>query len=115
MKKKNIPDQVEKAKRSAAGQAHSTKGRARTFKDKTIYDRKTNRSETAMTDQEFTVRQDEILANIPKEFHSALSSYAYREGHGCGMSDVLIILQDLVNSLETPIEQYRQRIVNDIL
>lgn len=33
-------DQVERSKRGAAGQANSTKGRSRVFKDKTKYDRK---------------------------------------------------------------------------
>jgi hypothetical protein len=40
-KKKKRPMQVERAKRGAAAQANATKGRSRVFKDKTIYDRKT--------------------------------------------------------------------------
>jgi hypothetical protein len=39
-KKGATKPQVERAKRGAAAQAHSTRGRKTTFKDQTVYDRK---------------------------------------------------------------------------
>lgn len=42
-KKTKLPKAVEEAKRSAAGTAKATAGRSRTFKDKTKYNRKTEK------------------------------------------------------------------------
>jgi hypothetical protein len=45
-----LPKQAESAKRGAAGQANSTKGRSRVFKDKTVYDRKAREIEDGPND-----------------------------------------------------------------
>lgn len=66
-----------------------------------------------MTDEEFAARQQEILADLPPEFHGALSRLAYEEGHGCGLENVLIHLQDLVGALKLPIAAYRGRVTRE--
>jgi hypothetical protein len=63
-----------------------------------------------LTDAEFTERQNEILKGVPKEFHGALSYYAYQQGHSNGNSEILIILCDLVDALEKPISDFEERI-----
>lgn len=52
-----------------------------------------------------------ILNEIPAEFHSALSKKAYDDGHSVGYDEVLIHLADLADTLRTPIEQFKTRIL----
>jgi hypothetical protein len=107
-KKKQLPDQAERGKRSAAGSAHSTVGRSRVFKDRSVYNRTSNKVEMEM--KSFQDRKIEILHGTPKEFHSALYNFAWREGHSCGESEVLIILKDLCEMIREPIKDYTMRI-----
>lgn len=63
-----------------------------------------------MTDKEFPDRQNEILSVLPQEFHGAVSHYAWEQGHAYGYEEVLIHLEELVDMLNVPIQNYRNRI-----
>jgi hypothetical protein len=65
-----------------------------------------------MTSKEFEDKEREILKRVPPEFHGAISYYAYQHGHGCGMNDVLIYAEELVDALEGAIEKFAASIKN---
>ena len=65
-----------------------------------------------MDEKEFEQRQDEILKDIPQEFHSAVSWNAYERGHAYGHEEVLIHVQNLVDMLKEPIAKYTDRLTN---
>ena len=49
-------------------------------------------------------------ANIPEEFRSAISSYAYERGHSAGYSECFIYLTDLIEDLKDPIRKFAERL-----
>jgi len=59
-------------------------------------------------DKEVEARLD--AKEIPKEFRSALSRLAYQQGHSCGYEEVLVMLDDLIQALATPIQELIKRI-----
>jgi len=61
-----------------------------------------------MTSEEFASKEKEILSAIPQEFHSAVSSQAYEDGHAYGYEEVLIHVQNLVGMLEKPIAEFKK-------
>jgi hypothetical protein len=63
-----------------------------------------------MTQEEFDVKAEELLRDIPDEFRSILNYMAYERGHAYGYDEVLNILDELVYKFKEPIEQYTQRI-----
>ena len=63
-----------------------------------------------MTDEQFVKEQDEILANVPKEFRGKLSYMAYERGHSSGNEEVIGILKELVSDLKESIENFEKRI-----
>ena len=65
-----------------------------------------------MTDEEYAKKQEELLEDIPKEFHSALSSMAYEDGHSSGYEECINILHGLVSDLKPAIEKYRENLVS---
>lgn len=65
-----------------------------------------------MNGENFEQRQDEILKEIPEEFHSAVSWHAYDRGHAYGHEEVLIHVQNLVDMLKDPIIKYTERLTN---
>lgn len=64
-----------------------------------------------MDNQEFEQRQEEILKDIPEEFHSAVRWHAYDHGHAYGHEEVLIHVQNLVDMLKEPIVKYTERLI----
>lgn len=66
-----------------------------------------------MDNQEFEQRQEEILKNIPEEFHSAVRWHAYGQGHAFGHEEVLIHVHDLVDMLKEPIAEYTARLIKN--
>ena len=63
-----------------------------------------------MTHNEFINKKAEILKDIPKELHNALSGMAWERGHSAGYEEVINYLADLVNELKEPITQLETRI-----
>lgn len=63
-----------------------------------------------MDNQEFEQREEEILKDIPEEFHSAVRWHAYGQGHAFGREEVLIHVHDLVDMLKEPIVKYTERL-----
>lgn len=47
-----------------------------------------------------------ILKDVPIEFHPTLSYMAYERGHSAGQAEIILILQELVNSLLPPIREF---------
>lgn len=64
----------------------------------------------AMTEKEFSQERDELLADIPQEFHSYISSQAYERGHSSGMEEVINYMKDIVSSIRQPIADYTARL-----
>ena len=54
----------------------------------------------------FEYQTNKLLEQIPDEFRTALSYYAYRMGHSSGKEEVLIILKDIIFDLKESIEKY---------
>jgi len=63
-----------------------------------------------MTDEEFQLKQAELLKELPEEFHSTLSYLAYERGHSAGHEEVINILTDLCFNLQKPIQAFGKRI-----
>jgi hypothetical protein len=63
-----------------------------------------------MTQEEFDVKAEELLRDIPDEFRSILNYMAYERGHAYGYDEVLNILDELVYKFKEPIEKYTWRI-----
>lgn len=63
-----------------------------------------------MTEAEFNEEESSILSDIPEEFHSTLSYYAYEKSHSYGREEVISTLRELVDSLREPIKNYTKRI-----
>lgn len=63
-----------------------------------------------MTGEEYDAAQDELLQDIPKEFHGALCSMAYDNGHSGGYEETVNILRGLVSELKDPIKAFEKRI-----
>ena len=63
-----------------------------------------------MDEKEFEQRQDEILKDIPEEFHSAVKWHAYDHGHAFGYEEVVIHVHNLVDMLKEPIIKYTERL-----
>jgi hypothetical protein len=68
-----------------------------------------------MTDEEFNNRQTTLLVDIPKEFHGALSYHAWESGHAYGYEEVLSHLQDLVEMIRKPINDFKGRILTETI
>jgi hypothetical protein len=62
-----------------------------------------------MTNEEFAKKQDELLDQVPKEFHGALSYMAYESGHARGHDEVLSHLIDYIDHLKDSIENFGTR------
>lgn len=61
-----------------------------------------------MLETEFNAKIGEILQSIPKEFHSALSYYAWEQGHSAGFEEVISVLRNLVSDLQSSFETYEK-------
>lgn len=64
---------------------------------------------TRMTDEEFDVQQNLLLERLPEELRSVLSYMAYERGHSYGHDEVISILRNMVNDLETAVLAYGSR------
>ena len=59
-----------------------------------------------MTDEEFDVQQNLLLERMPEQLRPVLSHMAYERGHAYGYEEVISILGNLVNDLETAVRDY---------
>lgn len=66
-----------------------------------------------ITEAEFAKRQAEMLKEIPTEFKPVLAYMAWERGHSAGYQEVLNILEDLVATLKKPLEDYRERVIQE--
>lgn len=66
-----------------------------------------------MDEKEFEQRQDEILKDIPEEFHSAVKWHAWDRGHSSGYELVLNCVAELVYMLKKPIAEYTARLIKN--
>ena len=63
-----------------------------------------------MDQEEFYRQLDGVLIEIPPEFRSFVSEYAWAEGHSSGYHEVLLIARELAAGLLNPILTYTDRI-----
>lgn len=63
-----------------------------------------------MTVGEYNAELDELLEQIPTEFHGFVSSSAYERGHSAGYEEVLGIARTLVSDLLEPIKKFKQNL-----
>jgi hypothetical protein len=63
-----------------------------------------------MTQDEYDIKSEEALRDIPSEFHSAIRWNAWENGHAYGYDEVYIHLRDLVEALSIPIQEYTKRL-----
>ncbi len=63
-----------------------------------------------MTQEQFEAREAELLARVPPEFRSAISSMAYERGHLKGWYSILWNIEDIMCQFHKPIEAYTARI-----
>lgn len=63
-----------------------------------------------MTQDEYNIKSEEALRDIPPEFHSAFYWNAWTRGHAYGHEEVYIHLLDLVEALLIPIQEYTKRL-----
>lgn len=77
-----------------------------------MVDRTTVREKHAakIAQREFETERDKRLERVPPEFHEALATMAWNEGHGNGYSEVLIWLDEYIDFLVKPIANYTRRI-----
>jgi hypothetical protein len=61
-----------------------------------------------MTDEEYVEEMNELLKDIPKEFHDFVRNDSYDRGHSAGMEEVISHACDLVFNLKPCIEAYKQ-------
>jgi len=73
-------------------------------------DRPTPTPPARLTQEQFEAKQTELLADLPKEFHSAIAYNAWEHGHSAGYEEVLIHVSDLADALAEPIKNYTKRI-----
>lgn len=61
-----------------------------------------------MTKDEFIVKQQKLLDQVPEAFRSWLSAYAYEHGHANGFDEVIVYLSELVNGLVQVLDKKNQ-------
>lgn len=65
---------------------------------------------THMTEDEYNLKVEETLADIPEEFHSPFEMMAWERGHSSGYNEVILELQNLVDELQGAIHSYGLRL-----
>ena len=63
-----------------------------------------------MTEIEFNERMADELSVLPREFHAAVTGYAYEHGHSAGYDEVVLIAVDLIERLQQAVLAYARRI-----
>ena len=67
---------------------------------------------SAMTEAEYDQECDEILTDVPEEFHSVLRDMAYDRGHSSGREEVVGILRDLVGHMSPVVKKYHKKVTD---
>jgi hypothetical protein len=57
-----------------------------------------------MTESEYDLCASALLERLPPELRPAVSGHAWQQGHSDGYTNVLSILEDLVDTLEGPVK-----------
>lgn len=65
-----------------------------------------------MNQEEYELKVEQALQDIPPEFHGALRWIAWDRGHTYGHSEVYNHLLTLVDNLAEPIQKYTERLKN---
>lgn len=63
-----------------------------------------------MTPEEYRKEMDEILVDIPAEFHGAIESISYDKGHSSGYEEVISYAREYTHQLKEPIKAFEKRI-----
>jgi len=67
---------------------------------------------SAMTEEEYGSECEEVLTDVPIEFHAVLRDMAYDRGHSSGREEVVSILDELVSKLSPAIKEYRKKVTD---
>jgi hypothetical protein len=62
---------------------------------------------------EFYLKQEELLKDLPEEFHKPLAWMAYDRSHAYGFNEILLTLSDLIFNLKGPIKEFEKRILSE--
>jgi hypothetical protein len=68
-----------------------------------------------MVSSEYEIKREEVLKDIPIEFHNFLGNTAWDMGHASGYEEVLSILSNLVADIKESIDEFKSRLVNCIV
>jgi predicted lipase len=68
-----------------------------------------------MNDEEFAKKEQELLDQVPIEFHHPIRTMAWEQGHSGGHSEILNMTIDLVHNLKPHINMFRDRIEAEIV
>jgi len=63
-----------------------------------------------LTEEEYELRLDEMLARLPPELRPAVSWHAWQHGHSGGYEEVLLHAEDMVDALEAPVKALAARL-----
>ncbi len=72
--------------------------------------------EKQLTNEEFVIKQQELIEKLPEEFRQFAISVAWcKAGHNANehYSDIIRALNFIVNGLQKPIEEYMKRIKHE--
>jgi hypothetical protein len=60
---------------------------------------------------EFYLKQEELLKELPEEFHKPLAWIAYDRSHASGYDEILSTLKEMIFHLKEPIKKFEERIL----
>jgi hypothetical protein len=63
-----------------------------------------------MTEQEYIKTKEEILSEVPPEFHTPMGIISWEKGHSYGYDEVILLLRNLVYEFKPYIKKYAERI-----
>lgn len=64
-----------------------------------------------MTEQEYNEEWNELLKDIPKEFHSFIMSDCYERGHSAGYEEVINYAHEMCHNIKEPIKKFKESLL----
>jgi hypothetical protein len=61
---------------------------------------------------EFYLKQEELLKELPEEFHAPLRHFAWEQSHAGGFDEILSTLNEMIYLFKEPIKKFEKRILS---